>query len=247
MQGEEVVDVDEVLVNQLPVAIEGLGDALVEPEPLLLVRAERFGILGDEALERLGRGVETDEHPALPHAAAHGLQPAAVEVEVLDVVHVGGADEAAGEVVGPGVVGAAERLEVAAAGRDLGAAMDAHIVEGVDLAVAVAGDDDGLADDVEGHVVPGLLELLDAGHGEPVLLEDLLLLEGEDLFGGVDGARQVVGLGEGLARSADPLADLAPLPPRPVQQICVDGHARPRRGCAPATIARGRGDRQRGR
>ena len=114
------------------------------------------------------------------------------------------------------MVGALEVLEVALAGGDLDAAVGAHVVEGVELAGVVPRNDDRLAHDVEGHVVAGLLDLLGAGHGEPVLHKDLLLLEREDLGRGVDVGRQVVRLVERPPRLLEPECRSADsLVPRP--------------------------------
>ena len=165
--------------------------------------AEFLTIFGNEIFQGRGIGVEVNEHPTLPHATANRLQPAVIEIEVFDVVHVGGADELAAQVVCPCVVWATESFEVAVAGCNFGAAVNADVVESVDLTVGIPGDDDGFTDDIKGHVIAGLLDFLDAGDSQPILLEDLLLFELEDLVGCIDIAWQMGRFGQRLARLFD--------------------------------------------
>lgn len=69
---------------------------------------------------------------------------------------------------------------------DHGAAVCARIDQAVQVAVLVAGDDDGLAADVGGEVVARIRHLALVGEVDPVALEDVLHLEFEDVLVGED-------------------------------------------------------------
>lgn len=71
MQGKDVVDVDEVFVDQLPVAVERGFKAPVDPELALLKNAELLRKLGNEVFQRCRIGVEIDKNPALSDTAAN--------------------------------------------------------------------------------------------------------------------------------------------------------------------------------
>src|SRR5215210_827816 len=96
--------------------------------------------------------VDEDERPPRPDAGSGELDP--LEVEPLGARR---RPKAAVEAVRPGVVVALERLAppVALTG-DLGAAVTAHVDEGVEPAVGVAGDDDRDAARARGEERPWL-------------------------------------------------------------------------------------------
>jgi hypothetical protein len=84
-----------------------------------------------------------------------------------------------------------EILEVPA-GRssDAGASVPADSRHGVDLTVAVADDDDGLAGDVGGDEVAGVRQVLLASDTVPLAGEQGRLLESEELFAHVGPGRR---------------------------------------------------------
>ena len=92
-----------------------------------------------------------------------------------------GSRQPAGEVVDPAVVGALERARVAAALRDLDAAVHAHVVEGRELTRLSPGDGDGLPRDAHREVVARARQLLDATRVEPVAHEEALHVEPVEL------------------------------------------------------------------
>ena len=127
VQHADVVHVHRVLGHQLPVAVEVPGEARRQAAPLGVEEAEILLETADEARERLGRLVEADEHAAAPGAEAQRAQAAGGGIEALRLLHVGGADQLALEVVEPAVVGAGELARVAGAAGDLDTAMGADV------------------------------------------------------------------------------------------------------------------------
>ena len=200
MNDVDVVVVHRVLGHELPVAVELQLELLGEADLLLLEKPEVARERRDEIGQGLGRGIEGNENPALPNVEPQRGQAARCRIEPLRRAHQRRANEVAGEVVGPAMVGAAELLGVALTGRDLDTAVAAHVGEGAEPAGGIAGDDDGLVHDAHGHVVAGVRELLGAGHAEPVLHEDFVFLAPVDLGRAVNVAGHVVRAVERRAR-----------------------------------------------
>ena len=199
----DVVDVDEVLLDELPVARQvedelGPERAVLHPED-----ADVLGEVREERLERLGGRVEADPDPSAPRAHLEPGQPALRGVEARRLLHERRTQELAGQVVRPRVVGALELAHVAVAHRDLDPAVRAHVREGVDGPGGVAHDDRRLAHDPERHVVAGARDFLLARHAEPVLHEHPFLLARVHLGRVVDEARHVAGPVQGLAGCVD--------------------------------------------
>ena len=195
-----VVALAVVLGDQLPVRADLVHDLLRRPE-----RGEvEPGHVVDEVAElrlepRRHRLVgEAQEHEALPGLAPDGGQAVGVEGEVVEVLGVLGAHEAAVELVDPGVVGALEADGLAAlALLDRGAPVAAHVVERADLVVPAADQEHALAQHVAHEEAAGLGDLLRAADREPVALQDVLALPVEDrrvLVGprGQEGGRSVL-------------------------------------------------------
>src|SRR5262249_31728688 len=130
--------------------------------------------------------------------------------------HRGGAEEAAVEGVGPGVVGALDRAGEPPAGllAEQGPAVAADVVEGPHRAGAVAQDDDALRVDGPDEEVAGPGDLLLAPRAEPGSQEDPLLLLAEDLRRGIEAAGQRPrAAGADLRRLEEPIH--RPIPGRP--------------------------------
>lgn len=130
-----MVNVDQVLDEELPVALDIDDDliggaALVRPEP-----PEMFFVGGNEILERLRIIGKVDEDPAAPDAMLQRAQPRALEID-LGGLHAGCGDELAVDAVQPGMVGTAELGRVATAGGHLDAAMEALVHVDGDLVAA---------------------------------------------------------------------------------------------------------------
>ena len=90
-----MVEVDEVLVDELPVALQHARRLAGEAAATLPEETEIGVELGDEIGERCRVLIEVHEHPALPDAEPERAQAAVARVEALDVVHVGRAQELA--------------------------------------------------------------------------------------------------------------------------------------------------------
>ena len=162
VQGGDVVEVEQVFDDELPVAVEDhlvlLGEAAIG----LSQPAEVLVELGHEVGERGGAGIEIDEHPAGPAVEPQRVEAAGRRIEGVGP-HIRRADEAAVEVVAPAVIGAAEPLGVAGAGGHLDAAVAAHVGVGAELAREVAGEEHRFLENPQSHVVSGRRELLLAG------------------------------------------------------------------------------------
>src|SRR5262249_33084097 len=113
-------------------------------------------------------------------------------VEPVHPVHHGGAEEAAVEAVGPGVVGALDRAGQPAARllAQARAAVPADVEERPHRAAAVAQDDDALLPDGPDAEVARLGRLLRAAGAEPAAQEEPLLLLPEALGRGVEAPGQ---------------------------------------------------------
>src|SRR2546430_2295986 len=181
-----------VLEDQLPVRAHVVVDASagaqrrdVEPREPADERRERLG-------ERLGVRREVDHEEPLPLGERRGAERVVLLVEAFHLAHVGGADELAVEGVGPGVVGALDRLGQAAAPllAQPRPPVAADVVMRPQRAALVAQHDHALARDLGEEVVPGLGELRGAAHAHPAASEDPLRLLREDLGRRVVPSRQ---------------------------------------------------------
>ena len=198
-----VVVVHQVFERELPVAVH-LDDQLVGDAAVLLLEEGELVVVGrDPLLPRHRVVVERDEDPARPGAQRHRLEATVFLVPAHRLVHAWCADQFSFQVVEPAVVRAGELLGVARLLRNGHAAMSATVHEGVQLARLVARHDERLVDDAESQVVAGLFDFLDPGDRQPVLEEDLLLLDLVHLGRCVEVPRQVSRLVQGLAGFLD--------------------------------------------
>jgi hypothetical protein len=192
MSDRHVVALEVVVDHDLPVGrLVVLGVVVVQPVVGELLEWARQVALQqrkdarEPGRERLGVRVEVGEDQATDDLGPHREEAQLGLVQARDRAALGSADELAVEVVGPAVVGAAERLLLAGPGDQPGATVPAGVDVGADLAGAGADHDDlggaEPADDPRagvGHV--GLV-----GHDLPGAAEDQLLLEREHAGVGV--------------------------------------------------------------
>ena len=119
-------------------------------------------------------GIEVEEDEPLPDLAAHADEAELVPAEAFDAVRVLGADEAAVEVVDPGVVRALETDHLAALVLGHGrAAVAAHVVEGAQRVVPTPDDDQLVAVDLGQEVAARLGRLLRTPDRDPVAAQEL--------------------------------------------------------------------------
>jgi hypothetical protein len=172
--GDVVAAVEIVVDVNFPVAIEGV-DAAIEVLELLgeLQRSDEFRNGGEEFAKRGGLGIEIDEDEIFPGVDGDGDEAILRAIEVADAVELDHAFEGAVDTVGPAVIGAAKLPGAAVGfGDDGGSVMAANIVEGAELRVVAADDDDGLAGDVSCKERTVFTNLIEAAGGLPAFSED---------------------------------------------------------------------------
>ncbi len=202
MQVPQVVDVDVVLDEELPVALGVVVDARHLHERS---RAERLESLGEPA-HRLGearrvRG-RVDEDHAVPlrggggHEGPTGLVD---PVELLLLLRYAHQRAVKGEA--PLVVRAGEVApEAAGALHQRQAAVTAQVVEGMERSVGAADDEHRDAGDRRRHVVAGTAELVGGGDERPRAGEEQASFGVEHGLGAVEVAKPAGAQGVELAR-----------------------------------------------
>ena len=129
-----------------------------------------------DALARLHRLGPHEQHAvALRRRQAH--QPVAGEIDPGEAHLVGGAQEPAGEIVGPAVIGTGEGPRGAAAGGHRRAAMAADVGEGHHPPVGAAGHQHRHAGHVLGEIVAGLRQPRGEAHEDRLIAEQPLALQ----------------------------------------------------------------------
>jgi len=172
--GDVIAAVEIVIDVDFPVAIEGV-DAVIEVTELLgeLQRGDEFRNGAEEFAKRDGLGIEIDEDEIFPGVDGDGDEAILRAIEIADAVELDHAFESAVDTVGPAVVGAAKLFGAAVGfGDDGGGVMAANIVEGAELRVVAADDDDGLAGDVGGEERTIFTNLIEAAGNLPAFSED---------------------------------------------------------------------------
>jgi hypothetical protein len=178
VQVPQVVDVDVVLDEQLPVELAfdaTARDLREEPRAeaadVLRQRAERRG-------ERWGRGIGVHEHEPFPRVDRCGEQAARGEVEIGELTRALRHDfeVAAGRELPP-VIRAAQSAALGSwFGNEQHAAMATGVVERAPRSVGLDDDDELVAAGGHGHRGARLHEILGRGDERPRPLEDLLRL-----------------------------------------------------------------------
>ncbi len=199
MHDGHVVGLDEVLADELPVALEGAAVDLVEILHLAEVHAiELLHERRQEALEVRFVGGGVDEDPVVPLAAGHLGQTVRLVIEALDVMNpmaaeVGRVDQAAIEGVAPIMIGADQPTAPAAWFVDqLQAAMPAHIVEGAQPAVLATHQDDRATSHRNRHYIARRRQFVRETAQRPTAGENPVLLELEEPLTGIGFRRQAM-------------------------------------------------------
>ncbi len=139
--------------------------------------------LGGEisGLLRQGRvgGVEIDVDEAAELLDAHRVEANRRGIEVRERLRMGRAPEPAGEVVGPGVIGAHDARRAPLAREELVCPVLAHVVERPQRPLPVADDADGPPGHLGRHIGARLAQLLGVADPLPAARKDRLLLEAE--------------------------------------------------------------------
>ncbi|MCY1303048.1 hypothetical protein D9M70_527370 [compost metagenome] len=190
MRTVAVVALAVVFQHQLPVGLLAQGGLHRDLGVLHVVRLHVVLERTQEVVD--GRRVlgQRDEDVAAGGLHVHRLQAVVLHVEV--VAHLGaGEQQAAVQLVGPLVVGADQLGDLAlVAHAEARTAVAADVVEGVDLALGAAQDDDRVVADLHGEEVALGGDF--AGHAgdQPFLQEDLLHVDLEQALVVVERLRQ---------------------------------------------------------
>ena len=154
---------------------------------------------GECRRERLRLRGQADEQEALPLGQLGTDERVIVAIEALDLLHGGGDAEPPVQAVGPGMVGAPDRigepaLRLRAEPRP---PVPTDVEEGPGQAITAPDDEEALADDLGDVIGAGVGDQLGPAEAEPVAGEDPLHLLAEDHLVGV------VTPGEGAGPAAD--------------------------------------------
>ena len=201
MHRRDVVGLHRILDVDLPVGFERV---LLEAHAFHVVEAiarEHVREVDEVILERPRLIVEADEDEPRPHLQLERDQREILHAETRGFLHLRRDDELAFEVVGPGMVRAANRVAIAVAAEHGRAAMAARVGERPHLVVLAADHDDRHADEIHREIVSGIRHAIGAAEEIPLLHPDRLDLAAVKLFRGVSPGRQRARLGKGLAHA----------------------------------------------
>ena len=196
-------------------AIAKLGEIIIAPA--LRQRPQPIG-------QRRCIAGQVDEQQPGPGVEPHGLQPQRLLVELGTIVDVLAADMGRAhqppiQIIGPGMIGAGERRTAACGlAQEQRIAVAADIVEGLDLAAAVAQQKHRLAGDLDGPDIARTRQLRRAAGIDPARREEELLFQRQELGVGISRGRQAGGL---AGRSHDGLDGAG-------RQEGLDAHGIPR-------------------
>ena len=170
--------------------MHGAGDVVNDPPAHAeLLHAPGAELVGQDVElfgQRPGRFAEVQEDVAVPKPDGDSRERVVFEAKVWHIMHLGRGHEPAGEVVGPGVVGAADHAVKGTLGRltEPGAAVAANVVKRVDYSVVGAGDDQALTGDVTEQAVTTCGHLIGPAGMDPHAQEESLQFG--LMVGGVD-------------------------------------------------------------
>ncbi len=127
-------------------------------------------------LERLGLRIEIDEQQATENFHLNRLECKLALVKIDQLLGVSSSLQLAVEAIGPGVIGAGDGAQLAAAEQQFMAAMLTHVVVGPQFAALVTNDDDILLANLHRQVTPRFSKLALMADIPPVAVEHGFLL-----------------------------------------------------------------------
>jgi hypothetical protein len=206
MGDREVIALHEILGQQLPIRIPDmivLGNGQITRH--VIGRDHRLQ-RGQEPRQALGGGIEGDIDPALPDLAADLRQMMLARIEAGGALHMGGGQELAVGVIGPGVIGADDPAAASPPLDEAHHPMQADIGEGADAALA-PNDEEGLVVDGEAEVVARLRDLCGEARAEPAAGKEFVPLAREDFRVVVEAGRHGGRRGQGAVRQPHKLGE----------------------------------------
>src|ERR1700694_2878693 len=193
MHARTVIALVVVLAEHFPVSGHFVADRITDPQLIQWVAREALGNSGDLLLQGHGPGGrQVQEHETAPRLDARRIQAEQCLVELRLTAQIGCGDQPTVEVVGPPVIRTGD-TPGGDATRQLGSArprrsrlpaqarpaVPADIVEGAQLTLPVAHQNDAFAEDTEQPERAGADQLSLAPDTHPVAAEDALLLHGK--------------------------------------------------------------------
>ena len=186
-----MIALEEGIDRELPVdagrdAVDREDRKRVEPQRREVVgEGAQLGIDVDRAGLALAQRRRLHEHHAMLLGGRQAHQAVRREIHAGEACLVGRAQQAAGPVIGPGVVGADEDAGIAAALGNRCAAMAADIGEGAKRAVAAAGQQHRHAGDILGQVIARLGQPGRQAHEDRARAEQPVALEHRAFAAGI--------------------------------------------------------------
>ncbi len=150
MRDRNVIAFEIVIDVNLPIAVDNVVAALGELQALELKTTRLLRNFTEISRERHPVWIEINKDKLPPGFQSKRKHAHGAAVKEFHAFHIGSADQAAIERVGPTVIGAAEDIFAAAADRDGARAMTANIAESAKSSLLVANDHDRFADDFRG-------------------------------------------------------------------------------------------------
>src|ERR1700733_3437357 len=176
MHAGQVVTFEIVIHIRLPIALHLISPAFEQFHP---GKMKLLGLLRQFAqalAQRTRILIQVHEDETEPLLDPHRRQSKVFRTKSFDAFNLGGAEQRSIETVGPSVISAAKYFAgTAAFGRRTGA-VPAHVIEAAQLAVAIANDQQRLADQLGRKVVAGVCHLVAMPHHLPAPHKDSLFL-----------------------------------------------------------------------
>ncbi len=207
-----VVALEVVLEGDLPVRLDGplVVGVVAERREVEPAAADDLGQRAERLGERRRPGVRVDEDEGPPRVDGDREQREVRGVEAVLALRARGLPQGAVELVGPGVVGALQRLAAAGLARDRVGAMAADVDERAQHSFPVAGDDDRDVAGVRREVGRRLRHLLGGAGVLPGAGEDALALERGDAFVRVPGGGERPPVLERVLEGRQPRGGIGP-------------------------------------
>ena len=169
-----MVGLDEIVDHHLPVGADLVVD-MARLEQTCRLHAAGAGIREDRPENFFGRrrrAIDVDEDERVNLREPHRKKAERGSVEGLEMRGASGADETPVEIVDPSVIGALQHVAAAPLLHDLHGAVLTDIVEGAQLPLAIAHDDQRLAMDRPGQHGARFRHFAGMTHVDPRGVED---------------------------------------------------------------------------